>query len=623
MTIKDKLSVGGFKVCPYDSSSKLASEFPGTDLFDGRNHFILFARQTHVAVYASIINEQGCRKTPRGVKVGVLAAVLEDVTDGDRMVGARTRMNVAIKRSELLRDFRFDIFVPANEIDSGHLYRVSVTADGVRLASREIRFFSIQEIRLVPTKWYSPLQGGILTGWNHQKRVASPGGDCGFEALVEFQLERRLPAGVEHLPEVEIGLISPDGKEECYLVEPTGPCDETDGSCEELCREDALVVRRWFCIDPDLKGIYCARLRCMNHVFASFLFSNQGEAVEKPWTKKELMRMATNGSPDAERIFRGEVEKHRPMPVPEVEDGNAMELPVPEDPVSDSGGDLSFDSLVGLTSLKQRMAQYTSLVRFNKLRQEAGLSSLSLPLHSMFLGAPGTGKTTVAKILGRKLKELGVLSQGHVVIKERSTLLGRFYNSESENTLKALEEARGGILFIDEAYQLCQPDDPRDPGRLVIEALMTALADESDRDWMLILAGYTKPMQQLFDINPGLRSRIPQSNIFTFEDFNAPELMEIAEFHLRRNNLALGSEARVLLQRRLQLDHANRGADFGNARHVVNLIMNEIIPTMASRVAGIESPSRTDLVEILPADIPPFISAGNPEREYRRIGFAV
>lgn len=241
----------------------------------------------------------------------------------------------------------------------------------------------------------------------------------------------------------------------------------------------------------------------------------------------------------------------------------------------------------------------------------------------MFLGSPGTGKTTVAKILGGKLRELGVLSKGHVVVRERATLIGKYYSSESENTLAALEEAEGGILFIDEAYQLCQPDDPKDPGRFVIETLMTALADESKRDWMLILAGYTEPMQRLFDINPGLRSRIPQSNIFTFEDFNEAELMEIAEGYLRRNHFTLDEQARHRLCRRLAADYANRDADFGNARHVINLITTSIIPAMASRVSQLSDPDREQLTTILPADIPDCEPQPTYLRGYRRVGFAV
>ena len=175
-------------------------------------------------------------------------------------------------------------------------------------------------------------------------------------------------------------------------------------------------------------------------------------------------------------------------------------------------------------------------------------------------------------------------AKGHVVVRERSTLLGQNYNSESEKTLAAIEEARGGILFIDEAYQLYQPNDSRDPGKFVIETLLTALADESDRDWMLVLAGYPDEMRKMFEMNPGFKSRIPESNIYLFEDFTESELIEIAEKYLSGHRYNLSDEARIALGDRLRKDYTARTKNFGNARHVINMIQTEIIPSMAVRV---------------------------------------
>jgi len=240
-------------------------------------------------------------------------------------------------------------------------------------------------------------------------------------------------------------------------------------------------------------------------------------------------------------------------------------------------------------------------------------------MHSMFLGSPGTGKTTVAKIIGKKLHEAGVLSRGHVVIRERSTLLGQYYSSEGENTLKALEEAQGGILFIDEAYQLFQPQDPRDPGRFVIETLMTALADESNRDWMLILAGYTKPMKRMFEINPGLSSRIPESNIILFEDYGVDELMEIARRYFDTNKYRTTEAAETKLKANIANAYAYRNESFGNARYVMNLIQTEIIPAMAMRLNNEADPTAEQLSTIIAEDIP--LSITNKKEVTRPIGF--
>lgn len=264
------------------------------------------------------------------------------------------------------------------------------------------------------------------------------------------------------------------------------------------------------------------------------------------------------------------------------------------------------------------------VVRFNKMRSDKGLPVVTSPLHSMFIGSPGTGKTTVAKLIGKMLCQAGVLSEGHVVVRERASLLGQNYNLESEKTLEAIETAQGGILFIDEAHQLYQPNDPRDPGKFVIETLLTALSDNSNRDWMLILAGYPDEMKRMFDMNPGLKSRIPDANIYTFDDFTEAELMEIAENYFSQNNYTLTSGAQKALITRLKVDYARREKNFGNARHVMNMIQTEIIPSMAVRVVSEGLTDDKSLTEIQEVDIPATAPFAKPTTISRpRVGFAI
>lgn len=279
----------------------------------------------------------------------------------------------------------------------------------------------------------------------------------------------------------------------------------------------------------------------------------------------------------------------------------------------------SMEHLTGLKSVKEKLTAYEKTMRFNKARMAHALPVMNAPLHAMFLGSPGTGKTTVAKLMGSMLAKAGMLSTGHVVVRERATLLGPNYSMEETNTLKAIEEAQGGVLFIDEAYQLYQPNDPRDPGRFVIETLLTALADEQQRDWMLILAGYPEEMRRMFDMNPGFKSRIPDSNIYVFDDFTEPELMEIAERYLERHRFTLSSEARQALWARLAADFARRGRNLGNARYVMNLIQTEILPAMAARVIELGLTDVQSLTEIQAADIPLPVRTLIPSRP--RIGF--
>lgn len=279
----------------------------------------------------------------------------------------------------------------------------------------------------------------------------------------------------------------------------------------------------------------------------------------------------------------------------------------------------SLNNLTGLRTVKEKLSIYERVVRFNRMRSEKELPSPTLPLHAMFLGSPGTGKTTVAKMIGIMLHRAGILSKGHVVVRERATLLGQNYNSESEKTMEALEKAQGGILFIDEAYQLYQPNDPRDPGRFVIETLLTTLADESHRDWMLIMAGYPEEMKRMLEMNPGFKSRIPESNIYLFEDFTQQELMEIAERYLKRNQYTLTPEAHKALEERLRYDYTHRDNNFGNARHVINMIQTEILPSMAVRVTDGDHPDINALTEIKACDIPAPHKTIQPT--HTRIGF--
>lgn len=276
------------------------------------------------------------------------------------------------------------------------------------------------------------------------------------------------------------------------------------------------------------------------------------------------------------------------------------------------------DNLVGLESVKEKLTTYERVVRFNKMRERLDLPGNTAPLHAMYLGSPGTGKTTIAKLMGRMLHHAGVLTSGHVVVRERANLLGQNYNSESENTLKAIEEAQGGILFIDEAHQLYQPEDRRDPGKFVIETLLTALSEPSMRDWMLILAGYPEEMEKMFEMNPGFKSRIPESNIYTFEDFTKEQLFEIAENYFRRQQYTLSPGARYKLMERLDADYENRDKTFGNGRHVMNLIQTEIIPAMAVRVTNANLCDINALTEVKPEDIP---LASIDKKKKPRLGF--
>lgn len=239
-------------------------------------------------------------------------------------------------------------------------------------------------------------------------------------------------------------------------------------------------------------------------------------------------------------------------------------------------------AMIGLDAVKAQIEYLASKVEFDKIRMAEGKKVKTIGLHSVFLGNPGTGKTTAVNYLGQILKDVGVLSKGHVVYEERNTLTGPYYGIEEEKTNAALERAKGGILFIDEAYTLYAPNDHKDPGRRIIETLLTALSDEENRDWMLIMAGYPEEMNAMMDSNPGLKSRF--SNVFQFKDYSVVELTAIADLWLRENDYQLTKDARAALLMLIRSAHATKNKKFGNGRYIKELLEQQIQPAMANRV---------------------------------------
>ena len=260
------------------------------------------------------------------------------------------------------------------------------------------------------------------------------------------------------------------------------------------------------------------------------------------------------------------------------------------------------EKMAGLKGVKEKVHSLMNFHNLQKRREEAGLPVRRPALHARFLGNPGTGKTTVARLLGQIYKEMGLLSSGHVVLEERKNLIGRYYDSEGQAVDNALNRAKGGILLIDEAYNLYVENDDKDPGRRILEYLLTALADENNRDWMLILAGYPKEMKTMLESNPGIESRV--SEIFEFEDLNVEELLQVAELYCDDNKYELSEDACERLKAVITRDVAAKDKNFGNGRYVNKLMETAINTRMASRLSKIVSPTYDQLVTIEADDIP-------------------
>lgn len=263
----------------------------------------------------------------------------------------------------------------------------------------------------------------------------------------------------------------------------------------------------------------------------------------------------------------------------------------------------TLNEMVGLASIKEQVELFSAQIEFGRLRQEQGLTTRQAPLHAAFVGNPGTGKTTVAELIGSIFKEIGVLSSGHVVCEERSTLVGPLYSDELQLVQKAISKAKGGILFIDEAYNLHVENDPKDPGHRILESLLTSLSDEKQRDWMLILAGYPAEIRRMLDSNVGLASRVP--NIYHFKDYSQQELLQIAELYLKRNQYSFTPDASKAFEMIVRRTHSMKDEQFGNARFITNILEKEIIPAMATRI--VRSDGKKDiyaLTTIEKCDVP-------------------
>ena len=274
------------------------------------------------------------------------------------------------------------------------------------------------------------------------------------------------------------------------------------------------------------------------------------------------------------------------------------------------------DKLVGCSEIKQRMDELVKLTSYNKMMRELcpTVKQHKVSLHSLFLGRPGTGKTTICKIYGSLLRQAGALSKGHVVVCDRSTFIGTLWGEEERSTRQVIDMAKGGVLMIDEAY-LLNSSNPHDPGKMVIPLLMNILADESQRDIAVVLCGYKDPMQKLIDLNPGLQSRFP--NKFEFPDFTIDELLEITKLRIKEYNYTFTTEAWEKYVSILSSAYQTRDPQtWGNARFIGNQL-ERIYIQHAGRCVKQQSSGKSALLSLTPEDI---VSIEVP-RPKSKIGF--
>lgn len=225
---------------------------------------------------------------------------------------------------------------------------------------------------------------------------------------------------------------------------------------------------------------------------------------------------------------------------------------------------VELNSLIGLSKVKQEVEEIKNTYIYNEKLKELGQKVASTSNHLIFTGNPGTGKTTVARILGKIYKNLGVVSSTNFVVADRSSLVGEYIGQTAPKTLDVIRKAYGGVLFIDEAYSLARGGE-NDFGKEAIDTLIKEMEDNRDK-FVVIMAGYTKEMNDLINLNSGLRSRIKK--IIEFEDYTEDEMIEIFESYVKNENRSIDEDARQIACQYLRDITRNKGKNFGNARNV-------------------------------------------------------
>lgn len=324
------------------------------------------------------------------------------------------------------------------------------------------------------------------------------------------------------------------------------------------------------------RGLYYAEVVFMDELVASIPFEVGDDYLEA--TEEDFIPFPQTGFVIEEPTKTKDPANPKENPTPSIE--QVME---------------ELDQLIGLESIKTKIKEYSNYLNFLNLRKKKGFEDEgNINLHAVFKGNPGTGKTTVARMLGKIYKELGLLKKGHVHEVDRGDLVAEFIGQTAPKTKEAIKKAKDGILFIDEAYSLARKDDDsKDFGKEAIEILLKELSDNNDM--AIVVAGYPSEMDVFLGSNPGLKSRF--NMVYDFPDYVPQELLQIAEFACSKRNIAFSEQAKESLYKHLVEEYRNRDRFFGNAR-LVNSLIDEFKMNLGLRVMKTDKPEKLTKVAL-------------------------
>jgi type VII secretion ATPase EccA len=257
------------------------------------------------------------------------------------------------------------------------------------------------------------------------------------------------------------------------------------------------------------------------------------------------------------------------------------------------------DELIGLESVKEEVHTLANFAKIQQQRKAQGLKVPKMSFHLVFTGSPGTGKTTVARIVARIYKDLGILKSGHTVETDRSGLVAEYVGQTAVKTNAVIDSALNGVLFIDEAYSLVPENAGSDYGQEAISTLLKRMEDDRDK-LVVIIAGYPNEMKRFIDSNPGLQSRF--TRYINFPDYTDAELFDIFQLYLTKNQYTITDDAAQLLKANFSYAVANKTKNFGNARYVRN-IFERAVEQQANRLSTQRSISDEELSQLTKEDI--------------------